>query len=338
MEGWQTLRAEIGAAIRKLAELPEGARADVRDELEILRRLVVGHREPRLAIVGKMDVSLHEIMESIGATSEFDEVRERLGLGRWYEHTFPAGMLHVADLRSDATPNLRALEYEAPDVVVAVARSEDEDVDGVAGALFDALELVDDTWGAYPPAIAIVFRTNDGRNAGDFKTMQAFRDAFAARGLPRDWVDVESTARIAMLSRTLLPQLPLEARFALARLTEDLATKREVAFELTRLASTLNAAIASVPIPIAGALPITSIQIAMVAGIAMLSGRPLTLASFGEFAAAIGLNVGAAIAFREIARALIAWIPVAGPVISASIAAGATLTLGKAATRYYLTE
>ena len=337
MESWQSLRAEISEALKTIKDLPSDARAEVGDELRVLRRLVLNQRDPRVAIVGKTDVSLHEIMSSFGTPSAWDDVRERLGQGRWYEHEFEEGILHIADLRGDvAEPCLRALEYLEPDVVLAVARSEDEDVEGVARTLIDAMELTDDTWGSYPAGLAAIYRDTEGRNAGDFRTMQAFKDRFVALDRPRDFVEVVSAARPPALARSLMREMPLEARFVLATMTDDIDTKRELAFELTRVASTLNAAIASVPIPVASAFPITSIQIAMVAGIAKLSGRQLNLSAFAEFGVAIGLNVGAAVVFRELARALVLWIPVAGSVISASIAAGATLTLGKAATRYYL--
>ena len=198
------------------------------------------------------------------------------------------------------------------------------------------MDRSDDTWGRYPPGLAAIFRTEEGRSAGDFKTLQAFKDAFAARGLSRDWVDVVSTARPGKLPQRMLAQVPDETRFALARLSDDVEARRELAYDLVRLAASLNAAIATVPVPVAGILPITSVQIAMVSGIAYLAGRNVNLRTIGEFLATLGINVGAGFAFRELARALVQWIPVAGPLVSASIAAGATFTLGKAAIRYYL--
>lgn len=329
--------ADSSDVLRSVSQLPVESREDLKQDLDRLRRLVIGRREPRIAIVGKRNVSLADVMEALGATADYEEVRERLGHGRWYEHDTPRGMFHLADLRcDDGEPHLRALDYQEPDLILAIARSEDEDVDAVAGTLIDAMDRSDDVWGTYPPGLAAIFRTEDGRSAGDFKTLQAFKDAFAARGLSRDWVDVVSNVRPGKLSQRMLTQMPEETRFALARLSNDLETKRELAYDLVRLAASLNAAIATVPVPVAGIVPITSVQLAMVSGIAYLSGRSVNIRSVGEFLTTLGINVGAGFAFRELARALVQWIPVAGPLVSASIAAGATFTLGKAATRYYL--
>jgi uncharacterized protein (DUF697 family) len=220
--------------------------------------------------------------------------------------------------------------------VIAVARSEDEDVATTVGTLLEAMDRVEAQWDVYPPAIVAVYRGEEGRAAGDFKTQQAFKDEFVRRGLSRDFVDVVSTARPGKLERVLLAHVGDEARFALARIFDDRSAKSEMALDLIRIASSLNATIATVPIPIGGFLPITTVQVCMIAGIAYVSGREVSGRTLAEFAAAMGINVGAGVALREIARAFIQWIPVAGSVVSASIAAGATFTLGKAAIRYYI--
>lgn len=335
-ESWQTLRAELADALLHVAD-PAQARTEVREELERLRTLVVGHREPRVALLGKLNVSLGETMQALGLQTGWEDIRQHLGHGRWYDHESDRGVLAVADLRSEDRPCLKALDYQEPDVIVAFARSADVDVAATVAGLVDAMERTEDAWGRYPTGLVAVCRGADAGNAADFRTMQAFRDAFEAAGVGRDWVDIVSTARAPGLGRAVLNALPPQARLSFARLTTDPDTKREQAFELVRLAASLNAGIASIPIPIASIVPITTVQLAMIAGVAYLSGRQAGPRSIAEFIAAIGLNVGAGVAFRELARALVAWIPVAGPVVSASIAAGATLTLGRAATRHYIT-
>jgi uncharacterized protein (DUF697 family) len=55
-----------------------------------------------------------------------------------------------------------------------------------------------------------------------------------------------------------------------------------------------------------------------------------------EFIAAMGVNAGAAFGFRQAARALVQFVPIAGNAVSAAIAYGATYALGKAAIAYFI--
>lgn len=340
VESWREIREELGELIRSVVTsttgLSDEARARVREDVEHLRRLVVAQRTPRVAVVGKMDVPLVRVLEPFGATVEHGEVLERLGHGRWYDHQAKLGRVRLADLRCEDRACLKPLDYERPDLCLAVARSEDEDVEIVADALLQALERVDDHWTGYPPAVVAVFRESDGRNAGDFKTIQAFKDAFVQRGLSRDFVEVVAASRSDKLARAIVGEAPDEIRIALARMTDDRVTKRQLADDLVGIASSLSAAIATIPIPVADIVPITTVQMTMIAGVAYLSGRDVDVRNIAEFLTAMGLNVGAGLALRSLVRALVKLIPVAGPVVSATVAAGATKTLGRAAMRHYL--
>ena len=110
---------ESSDVLRSIRELPIGSREELKEDLERLRHLVAAQRRPRLVIVGKDDVPLPEVMASLGARTEFEPVRERLGRGRWYEHDSPRGGVLVADLRSDGEPSLKPIEYQQPDAVIA---------------------------------------------------------------------------------------------------------------------------------------------------------------------------------------------------------------------------
>lgn len=329
-----TFREELTQTLREAAErvtTPES-----REDLHTLQQLLLQRREPRIALVGDAEVSLHDVFAALGV-APCSEVAAQLGVGRWYAHELERGVLHVADLRGDA--QLQSLAYHPADAIVAVVASGTEDATDAVARLHDAMELALDHHDAAPAALIAVFRPDGARTADDFATVLGVRAAFVERDLPRDWVDIECVARFGDAKRTLAApltsQLSMPVSFALARLTADRGAQRAVAYDLAKFASTLNGAIATVPIP-ASAIPITSVQIGMITGIAIVSGRPLRLRTVTEFGAAVGLNLGAAVALREVARTLIAWIPVAGPAISASIAAGATMTLGRAAMRHYL--
>jgi len=52
----------------------------------------------------------------------------------------------------------------------------------------------------------------------------------------------------------------------------------------------------------------------------------------------MGINVGGAFLFREIARGLIKFIPVAGSFLSAGVAFGSTYAIGEAAIAYFISR
>jgi uncharacterized protein (DUF697 family) len=97
--------------------------------------------------------------------------------------------------------------------------------------------------------------------------------------------------------------------------------------------------IAVTPIPAADIAPVTSLQVSLVAGIAHISGRELTIKTAGEFLAAIGANVGIGYGMRELSRALLKFLASgAGTAASMALAAGATYTIGVAASAYFIED
>ena len=83
--------------------------------------------------------------------------------------------------------------------------------------------------------------------------------------------------------------------------------------------------------------PITGLQVMLVMGIGYIAGRTLTMKSAAEMLTALGVNVGAAFALREAARALIKFVfPGAGNVVSASVAFAGTVGIGRAAVAYFI--
>ena len=82
---------------------------------------------------------------------------------------------------------------------------------------------------------------------------------------------------------------------------------------------------------------LTTLQTGLVASIAYLSGRKMEKRTATEFFGALGMNLGAAFALREAARALIKYVaPGAGSVISAGVAFTGTMALGAAARSYFV--
>ena len=136
---------------------------------------------------------------------------------------------------------------------------------------------------------------------------------------------------------TLFKHLPDAGRGTLVRIARVRGLQEELASNLTRATAAICAGVAALPIPLADVIPITTLQVTLIAGIAWLSGRPLDRKAAAEFLAAMGANVGLGFAFREGARALIKFVfPGAGSMVSGAVAFAGTLAIGAAARNYFL--
>jgi uncharacterized protein len=113
--------------------------------------------------------------------------------------------------------------------------------------------------------------------------------------------------------------------------------QEELAATLTRATAAVCAGIAAAPIPLADIIPLTTMQVGLVAAIAWIAGRSVDKRGAGEFLAGLGANVGAAFALREAMRAIVKLIvPGGGSVVSATIAFTGTMAIGSAARAYYI--
>jgi uncharacterized protein (DUF697 family) len=143
--------------------------------------------------------------------------------------------------------------------------------------------------------------------------------------------------RISDLGEAVFKHLPTEGKAAFARVSQARALQDSIAKDLTSATATLCAGIAALPIPIADVIPLTSLQAGLVASIAYLSGRSIERRTIREFFGALGINLGAAFALREAARALVKYVfPGAGSVVSAGVAFTGTMALGAAARSYFV--
>ncbi|MEZ4458294.1 MAG: hypothetical protein R3E66_00935 [bacterium] len=321
---------------RAVASLSSEERERLVDDLDLIRRSVTSSHIPRIVLLGDPQIPTASIWDQIGGETGLPvEIHEQIGRGRWQNWEFDGGKLDVADLRGGS---LKAIQYEQPDVTLAILPSNRADVGVWIEGVMAAQDAIEARWDFTPPVVFAIYRREDQREVGDFVTMQAVKSALVASGLPRDFAQVVQLSRHGKLVRALLDDLPTELQFALARMAPESGAKHEMADSMIRVAASVNATIATIPLPFASSLPITSVQAMMIGGIAWVSGRELTPKLAAEFAGAIGLNVGASFAFRELARALINFVPVAGSLISSSIAAGATKSLGVAARRYFIDQ
>jgi predicted GTPase len=139
------------------------------------------------------------------------------------------------------------------------------------------------------------------------------------------------------LIRDIFAKLPDQGRSTFARVTGVVDLQDQLAQDLTYVTAALCAGIGIVPIPVADLVPITSLQIVLVSGIAYISGRALDTKVAGEFLSALGVNVGAAFVLREAARALVKFVfPGAGSAVSGAVAFAGTMAIGAAARAYFV--
>jgi uncharacterized protein (DUF697 family) len=128
----------------------------------------------------------------------------------------------------------------------------------------------------------------------------------------------------------------IEGELEAARKSPDKEAKLAVTKKIVATCTAACTTVGVEPIPLADFPILTAIQVLMVASIMHVSGREITRKALGEFVGALGMNIGAGLLFRESARAAIKVLPGFGSAISGAIAGGATYTLGRAATAYFV--
>ncbi|RKS79680.1 uncharacterized protein (DUF697 family) [Actinomadura pelletieri DSM 43383] len=141
---------------------------------------------------------------------------------------------------------------------------------------------------------------------------------------------------IERLAVQIAETIPSEALLEFTRLAQFRQIQEKLAKRVVLLFAGICGATGLSPMPVADMPIITSLQIMMVVVIAYISGREMSLDTARDFLAGLGINVGAGFVLREAARALVKIIPVAGNVISGTIASGATKVIGNAAISYYI--
>ncbi|MDY7094399.1 MAG: GTPase [Acidobacteriota bacterium] len=271
----------------------------------------------------------------------------------------------TAEFDAAADEIRHALREKVPDAILFLCKAKEVDAH-IEADVTATLALQKDTerlHGYKPPILGLVTQVDEidpkrveppydhprKREQIDL-ACKTLEEAFAAQGcdlekvLPvsayaeyEDGKCVYSNAwNIDVLVHYLIEVLPQSARLIMARTAHVKTVQRDLAQEVVKATTVVCSGIAAVPIPVADAVPLTAAQILMIVAIGFVSGRDLSKKTAGEFASAMGANVGAAFVFREIARGLAKLIPGAGSVISSAVAGAATWALGQAAILYFI--
>lgn len=163
-----------------------------------------------------------------------------------------------------------------------------------------------------------------------FATSAYMRYRDGVRVVDRRW-------HIDELVAYLVESLPNEAQLTMGRVAGVKSAQVKIAGTLIQSTASAAGAVAATPIPLADMPILTAMQLLMITGIAYLAGRRLSREAALEFVGALGVNIGAGFALREVARGLSKWLlPGGGSLISAGVAYWGTLALGQAAVAYYV--
>ncbi len=284
-----------------IGKLPSAIQKPILSELTPLKELFLQQRSPRVVIIGGGET------DSLG-------IPFTSGVHVWQEANFPdGGTMSIFDARgADPRQVEEELERSPADIVLFV----DERSRGPRKIDIDLWERIA-KWN--PNAKTI------GLTKEDERLREAIGDRLAG---------VASSAKELM--SILARELPNEARIEMIRISHDKKAQHEVAQVLVKSTAAICTAVGAQPIPLADMPILTTLQLVMVSGIMYLSGRERTLRAATEFVGALGANVGAGIAFREGARAILKFLPGWGNVVSGMVAGAGTFAIGRAAEAFFI--
>lgn len=286
-----------------IAKLPSAIQKPILSELTPLKELFLQQRPPRLVIIG-------------GAETDSLSIPFTAGVHVWQDANFPGGgTMSIFDARgADARQIEEELERMPADIVLFL---DDENAPPRRGKIDIGLLQRIAKWN---PNVKTIALTKD-----DERLREAIGDRLTG---------VASSAKELM--SILARELPNEARIEMIRISHDKKAQHEVAQVLIKSTAAICTAVGAQPIPLADMPILTTLQLVMVSGIMYLSGRERTLRAATEFVGALGANVGAGIALREGARAILKFLPGWGNVVSGMVAGAGTFAIGRAAEAFFI--
>lgn len=157
-------------------------------------------------------------------------------------------------------------------------------------------------------------------------------------GVIPTYVKEEEYWNVDTLSWLIGDFLPTDARLQFVQAQERENLMRKLAQDTTHSFSVTAAGIGAKPLPVADAALLLPLQFGLIGLIGTFSCRELELGTVKEYMAAMGITGASGLLLREVARALIQIVPVAGWGVSAGIAGGSTWAMGKSAEKYFFDD
>lgn len=324
-----------------LTRLPERIRKPILNELTPLKELFLRQRPPRFLFVGSSRMPMDQIIDRLFAP----DIKQQLNVTvmpvhRWTDWNIAGhGTVSVLDARAaDDFAKTRVeeeLERQPADIIFFL-----DDAGKERGTQNHNLRK-----------LVAAFVSNDrapvkakiaGISAGAENSSRRLEEALKAQPTMRDRLlqvvrlTDEASAETRSLISTLAQELPNEAKIEMIRISRDRRTQRHVAQILVKSTTAICTAIGAQPIPLADMPILTSLQVTMVSGIMYISGRERNMRAATEFIAAVGANLGAAMLFREGARAILKFFPGWGNVVCGVVAGAGTYAIGRAATVFFI--
>ncbi|HPU01229.1 MAG TPA: 50S ribosome-binding GTPase [Bacillota bacterium] len=359
-------RARVGKELKELEELIMEARAP---RIAVVGRRGAGKSSLINAIFNAEVAAVGAVKSTTGRGRWYEyagergklEILDTRGLG---EGSAPA---EESDTASALGEIAAAVSSKCPDAILFLCKAKEVDarIDEDLKNLGDILKLIEKTHGYRAPVVGVVTQVDEldpvevlppYEDETKLKNIEQAQEQLREKLAPLagEGVAVIPTSaymrfeggrvaadrrwNIDALVEYLTEKLPRSAQLELARISRVKSVQRKLAQAIIAAAVATAGAVGAQPIPVADLPVLTGIQASMIIGIGYVAGRRLDSKSVKEFMGALGLNVGAAFALREMARALVKLFPVAGNVISGTVAAGGTWAIGQAATAYFVDE
>lgn len=182
-----------------------------------------------------------------------------------------------------------------------------------------------------------------GSDYGSIEGLPLFRGcAITRRGCPFLYVipvnvPQKPTRRwnVDTLVDVISGQLPGSAQLLFFQALRRKDKLRNLASSMISRFTVIAGSIGATPVPVADILLLTPLQMVMVAIIAGLSCREMSVKTASEYATACGVSVGVGLVLREVFRQALKLFPIAGNVGAGVIAAKGTYALGKSAEAYF---
>jgi len=307
--------------------------------------------------------------------AEIGPVKAKTIIGKWYSYEQSKGKMEILDTRGleegtnpeEALSDYKkCLDEKLPDVFLFLCKAKEVDahINDDIENLIELYEYVKNKYDYEIPIVTIVTQSDEVDDIMDktppyetkkeeyINVAKMHLHDLVIRKVPNSIYSIavsehikfddngniitDSRWHINELLDLLLKHIPESAQLELAKIGQMKSLQKSMAKKIVGISAAICSAIAAEPIPGIDLPFITGVQLSMIIGIGYIGGYNMDKETAIKFLTAMGINIGAAFVFREIARAIIKLIPVFGNIVSMGMAAAGTYSIGAAAIAYLI--